>query len=77
MTILDLKEGQEGFVVDIVAGRSAESRLTNFGILPKEKVRLIKKPVLGAIEIEIQNSKVVLGRGLASKVIVTTENEQK
>ncbi len=75
MTILDLKEGQKALVKSIMAGKNAESRLSNFGIIPDEKIKLIKKPLLGAIEIEIQNSKVILGKGLASKVIVTTQNE--
>jgi len=65
------EKGTELLVKSVNAGRMAKSRLADLGIVPG--VKIIKKksaPFNGPIEIEVKSSSLVLGRGLASKIIV-------
>lgn len=67
--------GTELLVMRVDAGRMAKNRLADLGIVPG--VKIIKKksaPFNGPIEIEVRNSSLVLGRGLASKIIVQCNN---
>ncbi len=61
----------ELIVKRVDAGQAVKKRLADLGIVPG--VRVIKKksaPFNGPIEIEVRGSSLVLGRGLASKIIV-------
>jgi len=63
--------GAELTVINVNAGRSAKQRLANLGIVPG--TRIIKKksaPFRGPIEIQVKGSSLVLGRGLAAKIVV-------
>ncbi|MHA1845568.1 MAG: FeoA family protein [Promethearchaeota archaeon] len=58
-------------IVQVNAGRKAKQRLANLGIVPG--VKIIKRraaPFRGPIEIEVKGSCLVLGRGIASKILV-------
>ncbi len=65
-------EKNEVLLVDSVnSGGNAKNRLANLGIIPGSKI--IKKkiaPLKGPLEIEIKGSKLIIGRGLASKILV-------
>jgi len=63
--------GTELIVLKVDAGQAAKNRLADLGIVPG--VKIIKKksaPFKGPVEIVVRNSSLVLGRGLASKIIV-------
>ena len=69
------EKGTELLVKSVNAGRMAKSRLADLGILPG--VKIVKKksaPFNGPIEIEVRGSSLVLGRGLALKIIVECNN---
>ncbi len=71
ISLTTLKEGQEGKVISIINGRTAEKRLADLGLTPGTLLKVVKKaPLFGPIIIEVRGSKLVLGRGLASKVLV-------
>ena len=58
-------------VVSVNTGIRAKIRLANLGIVPGAKI--IKKksaPLKGPLEIEIRGFKLVIGRGIASKILV-------
>lgn len=58
-------------VVSVNAGFKAKKRLANLGILPG--VKIIKKesaPLKGPLEIKVKGTSIVIGRGLASKILV-------
>ena len=70
-TLIELKEGENAEVIKICAGWMATKRLADLGLTPKTKVKVIRKTALqGPIEIELRSSRLALGRGLASKVLV-------
>ncbi len=64
--------GQKFRVKCVNAGHHAKRRLACLGIIPG--VDIIKKkaaPFRGPVEITVKGSSLVIGRGLASKIIVT------
>lgn len=63
--------GEQLTVIKVAAGIRAKTRLANLGIVPG--VKIIKKkaaPFRGPIEIIVKGTVLVIGRGLASKIIV-------
>ena len=63
--------GTELIVIKVDAGQMAKNRLANLGIIPG--VKILKKksaPFRGPVEISVKGSSLVLGRGLASKIVV-------
>jgi Fe2+ transport system protein FeoA len=67
----DCDLGSKLFVLSVNAGMAAKRRLAHLGIVPG--VKIIKKksaPFRGPIEIIVRGTSLVLGRGLASKIIV-------
>jgi len=69
--LTECEKGEEVIVLNVNAGLKAKRRLANLGILPGAKI--IKKkdaPFRGPIEVIVKGSSLVIGRGLASKIIV-------
>ena len=66
-----LKEGQEATIIAVTAGWRATKRLSDLGMVPQTRVKVLRKAILGPIEIEVRGSRFALGKGLASKVLVT------
>ena len=63
--------GEELTVLSVDAGHNAKNRLANLGIVPG--VKIIKRksaPFKGPVEIFVKGSSLVLGRGLANKIMV-------
>jgi len=73
--LTECESGEEVIVLSVNAGYRAKTRLANLGIVPGVKIRKIKKaPFRGPIEIKVKGSSLVLGRGLASMIIVSRNN---
>ena len=70
MPLAFLGEGESGRVVEVRAGRGLTRRLLAMGIAPGMKVRVLKSSGLGPILIEVGQTRVALGRGIAMKIIV-------
>ncbi len=67
--------GEELEVQKVDAGIMATQRLANLGIVPGVKIIISKAaPLNGPIEITVKGTKIVLGRGLVSKIIVKCNN---
>jgi len=65
-----LGEGEVGRVVEIRAGRGLTRRLIAMGIAPGTKVRVLKSSGPGPILVEVGQTRIALGRGVAMKVLV-------
>lgn len=71
INLIDLKENEKATIVSINAGWRATKRLADLGLTPNTQIKVINKaPFWGPIEIKVRGSKLVLGRGLASKILV-------
>lgn len=69
--LVDLKEGQKGIIAGVFGGRMAVKKLADLGLTPRTEIEIMKKiPYRGPIEIQVRGSNLVLGRGIASKVMV-------
>ncbi|TXT67338.1 MAG: putative Fe2+ transport system protein, subunit A [Promethearchaeota archaeon] len=62
-------------VVSVNAGLGAKKRLCDLGIVPGTKITKTRSGILrGPVQVDVKGSKIVLGRGLAAKVIVKCNN---
>ena len=67
----DLAPGSEAVVRGVVAGYSVARRLADMGITPGTVVRVVRSNALmGPIEVEVRGTRLLLGRGVAAKVLV-------
>lgn len=73
MDINTLDKSPRGSFVRIVAisgGRMARQKLTDLGIIPGEKLKIIRNDGSGPVLVALYDSKVAVGSGLAQKVRV-------
>ena len=67
----ECEKGEEVVVLRVNAGHKAKTRLANLGVVPGVKITKTKNaPFKGPLEIIVKGSSLVIGRGLASKIIV-------
>jgi Fe2+ transport system protein FeoA len=72
--LTDLKEGEEAAIVSILGGRAASKRLADLGLTPGTQIKILRNALFGGpMELELRGSKLVLGRGIAAKVVVKTK----
>ncbi len=66
-----LLQNQSAEIISIVGGRMAAKRLADLGLIQGTRIKILNRAILGGpIEIEAKESKLVLGRGLAAKILV-------
>jgi ferrous iron transport protein A len=69
--LTDVKDGKTGIIISIMSGRHAAKRLADLGLTTGTEIKVLRKHFFsGPVEIEVSGSRLVLGRGLASKIIV-------
>ncbi|MFX1569175.1 MAG: ferrous iron transport protein A [Promethearchaeota archaeon] len=69
--LTECDKGKVVVVVNVNAGSKAKRRLANLGIVPGTKIIKQKSaPLRGPIEVIVKGSSLVIGRGLAEKIIV-------
>ncbi|MFX1313094.1 MAG: ferrous iron transport protein A [Promethearchaeota archaeon] len=75
--LIDCPIGERLKVLRVNTGYHAKRRLANLGIIPG--VQLIKKkaaPFRGPIEVIVKGTSLVIGRGLAARIIVLSDNSK-
>lgn len=73
--LTECESGEEVIVLSVNTGYRAKTRLANLGVVPGVKIRKTKNaPFNGPLEIKVKGSSLVLGRGLASRIIVSRNN---
>lgn len=66
-----LEDGQTGVIVSVMGGKMLTKRLADLGITAGKEVKLIRKTLFsGPVQIEVAGSRLVIGWGLASKIMV-------
>jgi ferrous iron transport protein A len=68
--LIDLKEGQKAIIFCIEGGRNVNQRLTDMGLTPGTEFKMLRKGRLCPVEISVRGSKLALGCGVASKILV-------
>jgi len=76
--LVDCELGSELSVIGVNAGYRAKQRLAHLGIVPGVKISMKNcAPFRGPINIIVRGSSLVIGRGLASKILVDCRNMDK
>lgn len=76
--LTDLAEGEKGIVVKALGGFGLVRRLTEMGLTPGTKIKLLRKGAFGGpVEIEVRGVALILGRGVASRVLVKPVKEEQ
>lgn len=71
ISLVDVREGEAVQVVEILGGHGLVARLEALGIRPGAEVKKISSVFLrGPITVEVHDTKVAMGYGMARKVLV-------
>jgi Fe2+ transport system protein FeoA len=70
MPLSVVRAGQTVKLVSINAGRGLTNRLASMGLLPNVEITVVNNTHPGPFVISAKGSKMVLGRGMASKIVV-------
>ncbi len=75
LSLIQLKENQKGIVAEISAGHGLTGRFMSMGIYKgREITKLSNFALRGPIAIKVGRSVLALGFGMASKIIVETND---
>ena len=70
-SLIELKDGQTGIIVSLLGGKNLTKRLADLGLKTGTEVKVIGRTLFsGPIQIEVCGSRLVIGAGLASKILV-------
>jgi Fe2+ transport system protein FeoA len=71
LTLADIDDGKTGIILSILGGRMLTKRLADLGLKQGTEVKVIRRTIFsGPVQVEVCGSRLVLGRGLASKIIM-------
>lgn len=65
-----IKSGRKVKLTGVQAGRGLNSRLAAMGLLPNVEITVVNNGHPGPFVISVKGSKIVLGRGMADKIMV-------
>ena len=65
-----VKSGEKVRLASIDAGRGLNSRLASMGLLPNTEITIVSNGHPGPFVISVKGSKMMLGRGMANKIMV-------
>ncbi len=73
MNLTALHNGDSAIIETVEAGRGLRSRLIALGLLPGTPVNVINIDGSGPVVLELRDSRIVIGRGIAQKIEVKIE----
>ncbi|MHC4457314.1 MAG: FeoA family protein [Planctomycetota bacterium] len=65
-----VKAGETVKLVDINAGQGLKTRLTVMGLIPNVEIKVVSPGRPGPCVVDVKGAKMVLGRGMAHKIVV-------
>jgi Fe2+ transport system protein FeoA len=65
-----VKAGETVKLTKIDAGRGLKNRLASMGLLPNVEITVVRNSHPGPFVISVKGSKMMLGRGMAHKIVV-------
>ncbi|MFW6120312.1 MAG: FeoA family protein [Petrotogales bacterium] len=74
MPLTMAKSGEMLKVVGLRGGWGIHKRVTDMGLTRGVHIRIINCQMPGPVVIELRGSRVALGRGIAQRIMVTSEN---
>ncbi len=75
LTLAQMETGQSGIIIQILGGHGFVRRLEALGVRPGKKITKISSMLLrGPVTIQVDNTQVAIGFGMANKIIVEVES---
>ena len=71
MPLAMVRPGESVAVIGVRAGWGLQGRLADMGLLPGVQIRVINNQMPGPLIIDLKGSRLVLGHGMAQKIMVT------
>lgn len=68
-----VRAGETVKLAGIDAGRGLHSRLASMGLVPNVEITVVSNSHPGPFVISVKNSKMMLGRGMAHKIMVLSK----
>ena len=62
--------GEAVTLIDVKTGRGLQRRLADMGLTPGVQIKVINSQMPGPVIIDIRGSRLVLGHGVAQKILV-------
>ena len=72
-----IQSGKTVKLLSIEAGRGLNSRLTAMGLLPNVEITVVNNGHPGPFVVSVRGSKMMLGRGMADKIMVSSCDYEK
>jgi len=72
-----IRSGEKVRLAGIEAGRSLNSRLIAMGLVPNVEITVVSNNHPGPFVIMVKSSKVMLGRGMAQKIMVSARDHEE
>ena len=69
-SLSEIRSGQKVRLVSVEAGHGLTHRLISMGLLPNVEITVVKNSHPGPFVINVKGSKIMLGRGMANKIMV-------
>lgn len=70
-SLSEVKDGQSGIIVSVLGGKVLIKRLADLGITSGTEIKVIGRTLFsGPIQIEVCGSRLVIGEGMALKIMV-------
>jgi ferrous iron transport protein A len=69
-SLSEIRSGRKVKLVSVEAGRGLINRLVSMGLLPNVEITVINNSHPGPFVINVKGSKIMLGRGMANKIMV-------
>lgn len=73
----EVRSGEKVRLASIEAGRDLNSRLISMGLVRNVEITVVSNNHPGPFMISVKGSKMMLGRGMAHKIMVRTHDVQK
>lgn len=71
ISLIELQDGETGTIVSVQGGKHLIKRLADLGIITGTEITVLRKSLFsGPVQVEVAGSKLIFGRGMASKIFV-------
>ncbi|MBS3770620.1 MAG: FeoA family protein [Bacteroidales bacterium] len=75
-SLVKMKPGETGTITEIEGGIGVRHHLDSLGIRINKKVEKVSQVLMkGPVTIKVDNSKIAIGRGMASKIYVNADSK--
>jgi ferrous iron transport protein A len=76
-SLSELKTGTTAVIHSLLGGHSFRSRLAALGFTPGAEIKMVQNMGNGPMIVTLRDTRIALGRGEASKVLITLQRENE